>query len=64
MLNLHRDKIRRREPGRDGKVSGGRKQNGNVAVGRIGKPITLRPIDRKNIHTRSKTKVHTPVVLV
>ena len=35
MLNLHRDKNRRREPGRDGKILGDHRQDGNFALGGI-----------------------------
>ena len=37
MLNVHREqKIRRREPGRDGKILSVYRQDGNVAVDGIG----------------------------
>ena len=36
MLNLHRDKFVRREPGRDMKILSDYKKGGNVAVGEFG----------------------------
>ena len=36
MLNLHSDKLVRREPGRDGKMLSDHRQDSNVAVGGIG----------------------------
>ena len=36
VLNLHRDKKSKREPGRDGNISTDHRQDGNVAVDGIG----------------------------
>ena len=47
MLNLHRDKNRSREPGRDEKILSDHRQDGNVAVVGIGPNSTLRPIGRE-----------------
>ena len=41
-----RSKFVRREPGRDGKILRGHRQDGNVAVGGIGNLSTLRPMHR------------------